>query len=162
VALLQARLKQEGYPHYVVNTSVSGETTSGGLARLPGELERHAPGIVIVELGANDGLRGQSLEAMQTNLKRMVELSQQADAKVLLIGMRLPSNYGPVYTEAFFSSFQSVAEQNKVALLPFLLADIALEEKWFQPDGIHPTAEAQPVLLEAVWSKLQPLLESGK
>lgn len=161
VALLQTRLQEEGYPHRVINTSVSGETTAGGLARLPQALEKHRPSIVILELGANDGLRGLPLAEMRANLEQMVKLSQAAGAEVLLLGMRLPSNYGPVYTEAFREGFGQVAESSGVALIPFFLERIALDQKWFQADGIHPTEAAQPMLLGAVWEQLATMLDKG-
>lgn len=158
VALLQKRLQQQGYPHRVVNTSVSGETTRGALARLPAELSQHKPEIVLIELGANDGLRGQSLKAMRDNLTKMVKLSQRAGAKPVLFEMRLPANYGPQYTEDFRKSFATVAKAQDVPMLPFFLSGIALQPGSFQSDGIHPTAAAQPGLLEAVWPALKPLL----
>ncbi len=157
-ALLQKRLREQGYPHRVVNTSVSGETTRGALARLPAELSRHQPKIVLIELGANDGLRGQPLKSMRENLTTMVKLSQQAGARPVLFEMQLPGNYGPKYTEEFRESFSTVAREQKVPLVPFFLATIALQTASFQNDGIHPTATAQPGLLDAVWPTLQPLL----
>lgn len=160
VALMQIRLQGEGYPHRVINTSISGETTAGGLGRLPSELKKYQPELVIIELGANDGLRGLSLDEMRSNLEKMVSLSHASGARVLLLGMRLPNNYGPEYTSAFHDSFRQVAESKKTALIPFFLAAIALDQKWFQADGIHPTEEAQPMLLNAVWEHVTPLLES--
>jgi acyl-CoA thioesterase-1 len=158
VALLQRRLTEQGYPHTVVNTSVSGETTAGALARLPGELARHKPDIVLIELGANDGLRGQPVKTLRGNLKTIIALSRQAGAKPVLFEMRLPSNYGPQYTEAFRTSFGALAAAEKIPLVPFFLDSIALHSEWFQNDGIHPTAAAQPKLLEAVWPVLGLLL----
>lgn len=151
VALLAQRLENEGYPHRVVNKSISGETTAGGLVRLPAALEDHRPALTLIELGANDGLRAQSLDMMRQRLRRMVQLAQAAGSRVLLFEMRIPSNFGPRYTEGFHGSFARVAESTGAALVPFFLAEIALEEQWFQEDGIHPTAAAQPRLLEAVW-----------
>jgi acyl-CoA thioesterase-1 len=158
VALLQEKLQTQGYPHRVVNTSVSGETTSGALARLPDELARHRPAIVLIELGANDGLRGQPVKGMHANLTRMVALSRRAGAKPVLFEMRIPPNYGPQYTEAFRKCFAELAAAEKLPLVPFFMASIALQPEAFQADGIHPTAAAQPRLLEAVWPTLEPLL----
>jgi acyl-CoA thioesterase I len=158
VALLQKRLQQQGYPHRVVNTSVSGETTRGALARLPTELAQHRPVLVLIELGANDGLRGQSLKTMRENLSTMVRLSRKAGAKAVIFEMRLPANYGPQYTEDFRESFTDVARSHGVPLVPFFLDSIALQAGSFQSDGIHPTTAAQPGLLEAVWPTLKPLL----
>lgn len=158
VALLQQRLQQQGYPHRVVNASVSGETTKGALSRLPAELKRHRPALVLIELGANDGLRGQPTKAMRENLRRMADLSRKAGAKPVLFEMRLPANYGPQYTEDFRQSFGTVAQAEKLPLVPFFMAAIALQPEWFLNDGIHPTAAAQPKLLDAVWPTLKPLL----
>lgn len=158
VALLQKRLQAQGYPHKVVNTSVSGETTSGALTRLPNELARHQPAFVLIELGANDGLRGQPVAGMRANLQRIVVLSRQAGALPVLFEMRIPANYGPQYTEAFRKSFAGLATTEDVPLVPFFMAGIALDKRWFQSDGIHPTAAAQPEMLEAVWPVLKPLL----
>ena len=159
VALLARRLEREGYPHRVVNKSISGETTSGGLTRLPSALAEHQPVITLIELGANDGLRAQPLDKMRQRLTRMIRLAQSDNAHAVLFEMRIPSNYGPRYTEAFHRSFGEVAEQTGATLMPFFLEAIALDEAMFQEDGIHPTAAAQPRLLEAVWSRLEPLLE---
>lgn len=162
VALLQRRLSEQGYPHKVVNTSVSGETTAGALARLPAELSRHKPVLVLIELGANDGLRGQSVKVMRRNLEKLVGLSRQVGAKPVLFEMRIPANYGPQYTEDFRKSFGVVAAAEKVPLAPFMLATIALDPKSFQNDGIHPTAAAQPKLLEVVWPTLKALLGKSR
>ncbi|MGB1581314.1 MAG: arylesterase [Nevskiales bacterium] len=159
VALLQKRLKDEGYPHRVVNTSVSGETTAGGLGRLDKELQQHQPALVIIELGANDGLRGLPMADMKQNLASMINKSRKSGAQVLLLGMRLPSNYGQAYTEQFRQVFQQVAKEHSVALVPFFLADIALDRSQFLNDGIHPNAAAQPALLNSIWPKLKPMLE---
>lgn len=162
VALLQARLKAQGYGYRLVNASVSGETTSGGLARLPRALELHRPAIVLIELGANDGLRGLPLETTERNLARMAELSRQARALVVLIGMRLPPNYGPRYTQEFHALFGAIARRHNLALVPFLLQDVALHDELMQADGLHPNAKAQPAMLDAVWPALRPLLEKGR
>lgn len=158
VALLAERLRQEGHALRVVNASISGETTQGGLTRLPAELARAKPALVILELGANDGLRGQSLDAMRDNLREMVRLSRAAGAKVLLLGMRIPPNYGPQYGEQFFQSFEAVAGEARVPVVRFFLEKVALKPQFIQADGLHPTAEAQPLLLETVWPALKPLL----
>ncbi|HKY90218.1 MAG TPA: arylesterase [Nevskiaceae bacterium] len=159
IFLLQQKIRSQGLPHVVVNASVSGETTAGGLARLPAALDRNRPKIVLVELGGNDGLRGQPAQALRTNLERMVDLTRKAGAVPVLFEMRIPENYGPAYANSFHGTFAAVAQERKVALVPFLLAEIALEpDRWFQDDGIHPNAAAQPRLVEAVWPTLQPLL----
>ena len=158
VALLQARLQKNGSRARVVNASVSGETSSGGLARLPALLQKHQPRWVLIELGANDGLRGQPVKAMQANLGQMIELARAANARPVLFEMRIPSNYGPVYTEQFAASFGFVVESTQTPLLPFLWAPIALDASAFLHDGIHPGARAQPLLLDAVWPTLAPLL----
>lgn len=158
VALLQDRLKEQAFPHEVVNLSISGETTSGGLRRLPQALDRHRPDLVLIELGANDGLRAQSLSAMRDNLRKMIELSQAAGSRVLLFEMRIPPNYGPRYTEGFQRSFGQLSEDTGATLVPFFLMPIAEDPGAFQDDGIHPTAQAQPRLLDTVWPLLEPLL----
>ena len=158
VALLQARLRQQGYGYDVVNASVSGETTEGGLARLPRALSLHHPQIVILELGGNDGLRALPIEAMRANLAKMVSLSRAAGASVLLLGMRIPPNYGPEYTEQFRSTYMSLGKELKVPVLPFLLNDIALNPALMQADGVHPNVLGQPRLLANVWPVLEPLL----
>ena len=162
VALLQQRLQQQGYDYRVHNASVSGETTAGGLRRLPQVLRQHPAAFVLIELGANDGLRAQSLDQMQSNLQTMVELSQAQGARVLLFEMRIPPNYGPRYTESFRQRYHAVAEQTGAALLPFFLTPIATDPAMFQDDGIHPTLAAQPILLDVVWGQLEPLLQAGQ
>jgi acyl-CoA thioesterase-1 len=158
VALLQTRLKQQEYVYQVVNASVSGETTAGGVARLPRALTLHQPRIVILELGGNDGLRALPIAQMRTNLARMVDLATAAGAKVLLLGMRIPPNYGPDYTEQFRSSYSDLARGKKLPLVPFLLNDVALVPQLMQADGIHPNELGQPRLLDNVWPALEPLL----
>ena len=158
VELLRTRLKTQGYGYQVVNASVSGETTAGGLARLPRALELHHPNIVIVELGGNDGLRGLPIAQMRANLTQMVNLSVAAGAKVLLLGMRMPPNYGPQYTEQFAMVFSELAAEKKIPLVPFLLTDIALSPALLQSDDIHPNVLGQPILLDNVWPTLKPLL----
>lgn len=158
VALLDARLREEAPGFRMVNASISGETTSGGASRIDSALAEHRPALVVIELGANDGLRGLPLEESRANLERMVRASKAAGAEVLVVGMRLPPNYGPDYTEGFFAMFGEIAEAEGVAHLPFLLEPIAFDEAAFQPDRLHPTAEAQPVLAEHVWTALGPML----
>jgi acyl-CoA thioesterase-1 len=159
VELLRAKLKEQGYGYEVVNASVSGETTAGGLARLPRALGLHHPGVVIIELGGNDGLRALPIAQMHDNLDKMVELSAASGARVLLLGMRIPPNYGADYTEQFRLVFVDVARARKVPLVPFLLNDIALTPALIQADGIHPNELGQPQLLDNVWPTLKPLLQ---
>jgi acyl-CoA thioesterase-1 len=161
VDLLQARLKTKSYTYRVVNASVSGETTRAGLARLPRALKRYSPAVVLIELGGNDGLRGLSLKAMKKNLAKMIGLSRKAGAKVLLVGVRLPPNYGPSYTHAFAAVYSSLARRYAVPLVPFLLAGVAANRARMQPRGLHPKASAEPRLLNNVWPKLVPLLSGG-
>ncbi len=158
VELLRAKLKDEGYGYQVVNASVSGETTAGGLARLPRALAQHHPQIAILELGGNDGLRALPVAQMRTNLAQMVDLSATAGARVLLLGMRIPPNYGPQFTEQFRQVFVDVARDKKLASVPFLLTDIALSPSLMQADGVHPNELGQPKLLYNVWPALKPLL----
>lgn len=155
VSLLQQRLVPD---HSVINASISGETTAGGAARLQPLLQQHQPNIVIIELGANDGLRGLPIKEMRKNLEQMIQQSQNANARVLLIGLRLPPNYGPAYTNAFEESYRELAAQHRLALLPFLFAGLEDSPRHFQADNLHPTAAAQPVLLNNVWQQLAPLL----
>lgn len=159
--LLAARLAEQKYPYRVVNASISGDTTAGGRARLPALLDEHKPAIVIVELGGNDGLRGGDVNAMRSNLDTMIGAAQKAGARVLLVGMQLPPNYGP-YTKRFADVYREVAERRKVPLVPFLFEGFAETNEWFQPDRIHPTAAAQPRLLENVWPTLKPLLDRAR
>jgi acyl-CoA thioesterase-1 len=158
VVSLQKKLKAEGYGYQVINASVSGETTAGGLNRLPRALALHHPQIVILELGGNDGLRALPLAAMRANLAQMVRSSRAAGADVLLLGMRIPPNYGPQYTEQFSSTYTDVAREFGVALVPFLLDGIALNAALMQADQIHPNELGQPKLLANVWAVLKPLL----
>ena len=158
VALLQQRLGKD-YPDYrVVNASISGDTTRGGLGRIDAALRTHAPAVVIVELGGNDGLRGLPVKEMRTNLGAIITKSLAAQARVLLVGMRIPPNYGPLYTKNFEAVFTGLAKQFDVARVPFLLDGVALKLDLVQDDGIHPRAVAQPRLLENVWPYLAPLL----
>jgi acyl-CoA thioesterase I len=158
VELLKTRLQSQGYGYQVVNASVSGETTAGGLARLPRALELHHPKIVILELGGNDGLRALPIAQMRANLTQMVTLAAAIGAKVLLLGMRMPPNYGPEYTKQFALVFSDLASEKKIPSVPFLLNDIALSPNLLQGDDIHPNALGQPILLDNVWPALKPLL----
>ncbi|OIQ99163.1 esterase TesA precursor [mine drainage metagenome] len=157
-ALLEDRLVQRHYPYRVVNASISGETTSGGLARLPGALAKFKPAIVIIELGANDGLRGLAVNEMRSNLDAMIRQSQARRVKVLLIGIRLPPNYGGDYTRKFADSYAELGRRYQTALLPFLFEGFAENRDAFQADGLHPTAAMQPTMLDSVWRVLLPLL----
>jgi acyl-CoA thioesterase-1 len=156
--LLQARLEQEAYPHRVINGSVSGETTAGGLTRLPAALKTHQPSIVILELGANDGLRGLQPKLINENLNAMIAAAKQHGARVLLVGIQIPPNYGPLYTRRFEQVFPDVARANKVPLVPFLLEGFAERREMFLDDGLHPNADAQHLILDTVWPHLRPLL----
>ncbi len=158
VSLLQQKLKTQGYGYEVINASVSGETTAGGLARLPRALSAHRPAIVIIELGGNDGLRALPIAQMRSNLMRMVTLGIESKARVLLVGMRMPPNYGPKYTQQFHAVFDDIARFYKIPLVPFLLNDVALNGDLMQADGIHPNVAGQPKLLENIWPALQKML----
>lgn len=160
VSLLQQRLQQNGYPYQVVNASVSGDTTANGLTRLPTVLDNHQPQIVIVELGGNDGLRAQPVALIRDNLNVMVETIREYGARVILAGMRLPPNYGPAYVESFGQIYPELAQQHDAVLVPFFMDGVATAAHLMQSDGIHPSSEAQPVLLDNVWSHLEPILES--
>ena len=158
VGMLRAKLKDEGYGYQVVNASVTGETTAGGLARLPRALALHHPRVVILELGGNDGLRALPIDQMRSNLGKMVDLSVDSGAQVLVLGMRIPPNYGPEFTEKFFAVFADVARDKRAPLVPFLLNDIALSPNLMQADGVHPNELGQPKLLDHVCPRLRPLL----
>jgi acyl-CoA thioesterase-1 len=160
VALMRRRLADERIDYNVANASISGDTTSGGLARLPALMQRLKPSVVIVELGANDALRGVPLTTTEDNLRSIIEQSQKAHAKVVLVGMYVPPNYGPEYTQKFHGLYGDLSKQFHVALVPFLLAGIEDKPDMFQADQIHPTQQAQPVLLNNVWPTLKPLLRS--
>ena len=160
-ARLEQRLRREGYPYRVINAGVSGDTTAGGLRRVDWVL-RSRPEIVIVALGANDGLRGQSPQAMRANLEAIVARLETAHARVLLAGMRLPPNYGAEYTTQFEAVFPAVARSAKVALVPFLLDGVAADPRLNQPDGIHPTAAGYQMIADRLWPYLRHLLRSGK
>lgn len=158
VTLLDERLKTLNPAHRVINASVSGDTTGGGLARLPDALALHEPDIVVIELGGNDALRGYPVDRIARNLDAMTTQVSEVGAKVVIAGMQIPPNYGPRYTESFFSAFADVAQRHQATLIPFLLDGIATDEGLMQGDGIHPTAAAQPRILDNVWPLLAPLL----
>lgn len=157
-SLLGARLAEKRLDYSVANLSISGETTAGGRSRLAQALKAHQPAIVIIALGANDGLRGLPLGQMRDNLNAMIDASRTNGAKVVLAGMRLPPNYGP-YAKEFFGSFKDIAESKKTPLIDFLLDPIARKPQLFQADNLHPLAEAQPLILDHVWPALAPLLK---
>jgi len=158
VALLQKKLAAQHYQYTVINASMSGETTSGGLSRISNTLTKTKPNIIIIELGANDGLRGLPVKEMKANLDAIIKQSKKTNSKVLLIGMKIPPNYGPQYTEAFSDAYPQLSQQHQVALVPFMLDNIAAKPTLIQDDGLHPNALAQPILLDNIWSTLQPLL----
>lgn len=159
VSLLEEKLQTAKIDVAIVNASISGETTSGGLSRLPGLLKKYQPRIVIIELGANDALRGLSLTATRNNMRAMIDSVRKNQSKVLLIGMQIPPNYGIAYTQQFASLYPKLAKQSKSALVPFMLEGIVENPDYFQADRIHPTAEAQPQILENIWPHLKPLLQ---
>ncbi|MGH8704774.1 MAG: arylesterase [Burkholderiales bacterium] len=158
VALLEERLRRERLDYIVVNASISGETTSGGRARLRKMLDEHRPAVVVLALGANDGLRGLPVGELKKNLAAMIEQSQKAGSRVLLVGMKLPPNYGPDYTRAFDGAFAELAKRHRTALLPFMFEGLGERTEYFLPDRIHPNETAQPALLENIWAALRPLL----
>jgi acyl-CoA thioesterase I len=159
VALLQKRLAAQGYGYRVVNASISGDTTGGARARLPRALELHKPAVVILELGGNDGLRGLPLRQVRENFEFLIERSQAAGAKVVLVGMRMPPNYGAAYADGFHALYGELAKRYGTPLLGFFLEGVALDEKLMQADGIHPTAAAQPRLLDNLWPVLSQVLK---
>lgn len=159
VTLLQNLLTEKKQPGTVINASVSGDTTTGALARLPELLERNQPDVVVIELGGNDGLQGHPVSIIEQNLEQMIATIRKQGSEILLLGMKLPPNYGPQYTDAFAALFQDIADREKVALLPFLLDGVAGHDELMQEDGIHPATIAQPLLLKNVWTILDPLLQ---
>ena len=159
VHLLEQRLRAEKLDYKVVNASISGETTLGGRSRIDAALKTHRPALVVLELGANDGLRGATPESIRRNLEAISDACRRAKARVLLVGIRLPPNYGTAYTEKFHEVFGAVARSRKLPLVPFLLDGFANDRKLFQDDGIHPSAAAQPLMLDTVWKELRPLLK---
>lgn len=158
VSLLREKLDENGYPHTVVNASVSGDTTRDALSRLDGTVERHQPDIAIVELGGNDGLRAFSIDTIESNLSRILEILRENGATIVLAGMRMPPNYGPVYTQAFEALYPDLAREFDAALVPFFMEDVATDPALMQEDEVHPSAAAQPLLLDNVWPVLKPLL----
>jgi acyl-CoA thioesterase-1 len=157
--LLQLRLSEKKTDYTVVNASISGETTLGGVNRINDALRTHRPAITIVALGANDGLRGSDLNAMRSNLERIIDAARGAKSQVILVGMRIPPNYGPQYTEKFSATFRDVAKAKRVPMVPFLLEGFADKRELFQADNLHPTAEAQAMMLETVWKTLAPVIK---
>jgi acyl-CoA thioesterase I len=158
VSLLDAKLRAAGYTYRIVNASVSGETTAGGLARLPRALQTQRPALVILELGGNDGLRALPIGAMRDNLARMIQLCKDARLPVLLVGIRMPANYGPRFTTEFSAVYPELARRFGVSFVPFLLEGVASQASMMQPDGIHPNEQGQPLLLDNVWPALQKML----
>lgn len=161
VSLLRSRLERERFPYQVINASISGETTSGGRSRIASLLKEYRPQIVILELGANDGLRGLSLQQTRANLEEMILACKRSRAQVLLVGMRLPPNYGPAYTEPFHALYGELARRHRIRRVPFLLDAVAGNRDYFQADGLHPTAQAQPLVLDTVWNELRGMLKRG-
>jgi acyl-CoA thioesterase-1 len=159
VALLQNRLAAQHSPYVISNESISGDTSAGGLARIDDALRRHKPQIVLIELGANDGLRGLSPEAMKANLTEMVKRAEKSGAKVLLLAMKIPPNYGKRYIEMFYNIYPQLAAELKVPYVPFILEDVALKTELMQADGLHPNALAQPIVAERIWGYLSPILK---
>jgi len=160
--LLKYRLAASHYQYDVINASISGETTSGGLSRFSNTLAKFKPAIIILELGANDGLRGLPLKEMAQNLSSMITLGKSSKAKILLIGMKIPPNYGPKYTTSFSLTYHQLSKQHKVTLVPFMLKNIAAKPKLMQDDGLHPNALGQPLILDNIWPKLQLMLKDSK
>lgn len=159
VALMEQKLKAEKIEAAIVNASISGETTSGGRARLPALLTKHKPDVVVIELGANDGLRGLPVPAAEANMRTMIELAQKNKARVLLVGMRIPPNYGRQYTDSFFGMYKSLSTKYKTALVPFMLDGVADKPPLFQPDRLHPAANAHPIILDNIWPHILPLVK---
>ena len=161
VELLNQKLQQEGYPHTVINGSISGDTTTQGLLRLPTLLEQHDPEIVIIELGGNDALRGTPPNAIKRNLSKLIDTSKRSGAEVLLLGIQIPPNYGQRYAQAFFDNYAQLANEKKVKLVPFFLENVGGNDELMQDDGIHPNVTAQPILLENVWPQLETQIKSA-
>jgi acyl-CoA thioesterase-1 len=159
VALLGQRLQANRITANIVNASISGDTTAGGLSRLPALLQQHHPDVVVLELGANDGLRGLPVKSAETNLRTMIDMAEKAHAKVLLVGMRMPPNYGRAYTERFAGMYKDLSKEEKVPLVPFMLDGVAQEPANFQADRLHPLATAHPTILNNIWPQLAPLIK---
>lgn len=162
VKLLEARLVQKGYAHPVVNASVSGDTSAGGLSRLPSLLRQHRPAIVVLELGGNDGLRGMPVKVTRQNLTQMVRMAKRSGAQVLLLGIDVPPNYGPKYAKEFRDVYPGVARNTGAKLLPAFLAAVGTDPDLMQADGIHPNSLAQPLLVDALWPVLEPMLKAAR
>lgn len=158
---MERRLSEQGYEYDVVNASIAGDTSAGGLSRLPRLLEVHTPQIVVLELGGNDGLRGQPVSALRGNLERMIEMARASGAEVLLTGIRIPPNYGPLYTEQFAALYPQIAMKFGIPLVEFLMDGVALNADLMQADRVHPNAAGQPMLLDNVWSTLSGLLQAA-
>ncbi|TFL11228.1 arylesterase [Pusillimonas caeni] len=158
VQIVQQRLRDEGLGYTMRNASISGDTTSGGLSRMPAALEQHSPAIVIIELGSNDALRGLPLDMTRDNLARMIGMAEDAGARVLLVGMQIPPNYGRPYSEQFRNLFIQLAEERDTRFVPFLLKGVALDRTLFLDDGLHPNEAAQPVIADNVWAELKPMV----
>lgn len=161
VELLNQKLQQEGYPHTVINGSISGDTTTQGLLRLPTLLEQHDPEIVIIELGGNDALRGTPPNAIKRNLSKLIDTSKRSGAEVLLLGIQIPPNYGQRYAQAFFDNYAQLANEKKVKLVPFFLENVGGNDELMQDDGIHPNVKAQPLLLENIWPQLESQIKNA-
>ncbi|MGZ8188550.1 MAG: arylesterase [Methylosarcina sp.] len=159
VSLLQNRLDATNGNYKIINESISGETTAGGLARIDRILSEHKPVVLLVELGANDGLRGLSVDIMKNNLAEIIRRAQKTGVKVLLLGMRIPPNYGKRYTNMFYNAYLQLSSELKIPYVPFILEDVALIKELMQPDGLHPNAKAQPIIAERIWTPLQSLLK---
>lgn len=161
VELLNQKLQQEGYPHTVINGSISGDTTTQGLLRLPTLLEQHDPEIVIIELGGNDALRGTAPNLIKRNLSKLIDTSKRSGAEVLLLGIQIPPNYGQRYAQAFFDNYAQLANEKKVKLVPFFLENVGGNDDLMQDDGIHPNVKAQPLLLENIWPQLESQIKNA-
>lgn len=162
VKLLESRIAKKGYPHTVVNASVSGDTTAGGLSRLPALLRQHRPAVVLLELGGNDGLRGLPVKATRGNLTEMANMARKSGARVLVLGIDIPPNYGPKYAKEFSGLYAGVAKATGATLVPAFLAKVAVDPDMMQSDGIHPNSLAQPVLVDTVWPALEPMLQATR
>ena len=161
IELLNQKLQQEGYPHSVINGSISGDTTTQGLLRLPTLLEQHEPEIVIIELGGNDALRGTAPNAIKRNLGKLIDTSKRSGAEVLLLGIQIPPNYGQRYAQAFFDNYAQLANEKKVKLVPFFLENVGGNDELMQDDGIHPNAKAQSILLDNIWPQLETQIKNA-
>ncbi|MCF6253092.1 MAG: arylesterase [Methylococcaceae bacterium] len=159
VTLLQLKLRQENQPYTIFNESISGDTTAGGLARIDKALSQYNPELILLELGANDGLRGLSPKKMKSNLAEIISRSHKAGAKVLLLSMRIPPNYGKRYVDMFYNVYPQLAEELDIPFVPFILEDVALAKELMQKDGLHPNAKAQPLIADKIWQHLHPILE---